>query len=98
MFSFIKNLFTPKTIYVLHSELSNPRVKREGKIHENLAVLKILYWFNGSMKARDINRVYPSGDRRLNELFHLGYVNNIGTSSFIYEINDKGIEYINNNK
>jgi len=50
------------------------------------------------MKARDINRVYPSGDRRLNELFHLGYVNNIGTSSFIYEINDKGIEYINNNK
>lgn len=97
--SWLANKFT-KVVFVWHSELSNPteceRTYKEPRDQE-LEVLHILY-MHGQMLARDIDKDYPSGGRRLNDLFHRGYVDNIGNrSKMLYKINDKGFNYLLNN-
>lgn len=93
MFSFIKRLLTPKVIFVSHSELSNPtqceRVDYQDPKKQQLAVLDTLSK-STQMKASDMDRYFPSGGRRLNELFHKGLVDNVWNKSrMVYRINDR---------
>lgn len=98
MFSFIKSLFAPKVILVGKSELSNPtqceRVEFLDPRKQELKVLEILSR-SSQMKASEMDRYYPSGWRRLNDLLHKGLVDNVGNKGrMIYKLNDRGYEYL----
>ena len=98
IFSRIRDYFTPKTVFVYQSELSRPteceRIDYEDPHKQELAVLKILA-LHESMQSRDIDKIYPSGWRRLNDLLHKLLVDNISKNNrFMYKINEKGLELI----
>ena len=94
IFSRIKEYFSPKVIFVGKSVLSHPWISHLELEPSHISVLYIIaeWW---KLKASAIDRVYNSGGRRANDLFHLGYVDNIGTKkTFIYQINDKWLSLI----
>lgn len=98
MFSFIKSLFAPKVILVGKSELSNPtqceRIEFQDPRKQELVVLEILSQ-NSQMCASSMDRYFPSGGRRLNNLLHKGLVDNVGSNKrMIYRLNDRGYEYL----
>lgn len=98
IFSRIRDYLTPKTVFVYQSELSRPteceRIDYEDPHKQELAVLKILA-LHESMQSRDIDKIYPSGWRRLNDLLHKWLVDNISKNNrFMYKINEKGLKLI----
>ena len=47
------------------------------------------------MKASDIDKLYPSGGRRANDLYHQGYIDNLWTKTvFVYSMNDRGYDLL----
>jgi len=100
IFSRIRNYFT-KVVFVGKSELSHPtqceRITYEDPHKQELVVLEILS-HNHSLFSRDIDKIYPSGWRRLNDLYHKGLVDNIGNRNRMeYKLNDRGYDFLINN-
>lgn len=97
LFSRIKEYLTPKTVYVFQSKLSNPKVpdvEFTDPKKQELKVLEILSQYT-QLKAREIDRIYPSWGRRLNSLLHKGLVDNIGNKRYmVYKINDRGYDLL----
>lgn len=97
MFSF-KSLFAPKVIIVGKSELSHPtqceRIEYQDPRKQELKVLEILS-HSIEMTASQMDRHFPSGWRRLNDLLHKGLVDNIGNRTrMIYKLNGRGYDYL----
>lgn len=96
IFSRIKEYFTPKIIFVWRSELSHPtecerKFDKEG--NDELYVLRILQ--NKQMKACDIDKLFHSGGRRANDLYHQGYLDNLWNKRvFVYSMNDRGYDLL----
>lgn len=98
IFTRLKEYFTPKIIFVKQSELSDPinceRITYADSYDQEIVVLRHLSIHNW-MLARDMDKIYPSGGRRLNELYHKWLVDNIGHKNrFIYKLNDKWYEIL----
>lgn len=100
MFEFIKKLFIKEVIVpVFPSELSNPtKCVRVRNTELELCHIKVLNTIRSNkwVKASELDRIYNSWWRRANELFHRGYVDNIGNKHIMrYAINDKWLKFLN---
>jgi hypothetical protein len=105
--SFLSKLwefFTPKVIFVGASELSNPLYRKRWKkpqfYPEHVTILKELanLWTVTTRQFIQKSKV-PYADKRLNEVFHLGYADAFketkkGEKRYKYKINEEGLKLI----
>ena len=100
IFSKLREFFTPKVIFVWHSELSSPtkceRKRWKGKNgFDEFHVLRILSHANEPLLASQIDRQFHSWGRRANDLYHRWLVDNVGNKIvFKYRLNDKGYDLL----
>lgn len=94
----IRELFTPKVIFVWQSELSHPteckRYKSDELENYEIVILKAI-WNQNGIKASELDRHYSSGGRRANDLLHKGYCENAGTKKIMkYVLSEKGFNFL----